>query len=114
MSQHTDKEVTLGKITGVFGVKGWVKVYSYTEPMEGILKYQPWYLELNGQKVEVEVENGQRHGKGLIAKLAKYDDRDQSAKFSANQFCYGKTGVVGPRCLMLKELEQTGKFDHRG
>jgi 16S rRNA processing protein RimM len=82
MSQHTDKEVTLGKITGVFGVKGWVKVYSYTEPMEGILKYQPWYLELNGQKVEVEVENGQRHGKGLIAKLAKYDDRDQSAKFS--------------------------------
>jgi 16S rRNA processing protein RimM len=79
MTSNTNKPVTLGKITGVFGVKGWVKVYSYTEPTEGIFDYQPWYLDINGQKVAVEIEKGQRHSKGLIVKLAKYDDRDQAA-----------------------------------
>jgi len=84
MTDNTDKpnsvkKVKLGKITGVFGVKGWVKVYSYTDPMEGIFQYQPWYINHNNQKLVVEVENGQRHGKGIIAKLVGYDDRDQAA-----------------------------------
>ncbi|GAA3922116.1 ribosome maturation factor RimM [Litoribacillus peritrichatus] len=84
MASSSDKTVTLGKITGVFGVKGWVKVYSYTEPMEGIFDYQPWYLDSNGKKITVEVEKCQRHGKGMIAKLAKCDDRDQAATFSGS------------------------------
>jgi len=38
------KRVTLGKVAGVFGVKGWVKVHSYTRPMENILGYRKWWL----------------------------------------------------------------------
>jgi len=89
MSKSTEKPVSvktvkLGKITGVFGVKGWVKVYAYTDPMEGIFNYQPWYLNLNGQTLAVEVEKGQRHGKGIIAKLVGYDDRDQAASLAGS------------------------------
>jgi 16S rRNA processing protein RimM len=79
MSNSTENKVKLGKITGVFGVKGWVKVYSYTDPKEGIFKYQPWYIKLDGREVVLEVDKGQKHSKGLIAKLKGYDDRDQAA-----------------------------------
>jgi len=83
-SNNTGKTIKLGKFTGVFGVKGWVKVYSYTDPMEGIFKYQPWYINHNGQELVVEVESGQRHGKGLIAKLVNYNDRDQAAELNGS------------------------------
>jgi 16S rRNA processing protein RimM len=66
--------ITLGKIVGVFGVRGWVKVFSETRPREHIFKYSPWLLELNGTVVEVEVLDGRVQGKGLIASLKGYTD----------------------------------------
>lgn len=74
--------VIMGKITSLYGVKGWVKIYSYTEPMENILSYKPWYIRLNGQQQVIKVDQGKRHGKGLIAKLAGCSDRDL-----AKQYC---------------------------
>jgi len=41
------KWLQLGNITGVFGIKGWLKVYANTEDKENILSYQPWYIERN-------------------------------------------------------------------
>ena len=68
--------ITLGKIVGVFGVKGWVKVFSETRPREQIFKYSPWILKLNGTVSEVDVLDGRQQGKGLIASLKGYTDCD--------------------------------------
>lgn len=70
--------ITLGKISGVFGVKGWVKVYSYTAEQDNILSYKTWYLYQHGQWQEVKVLAGKRHGKGLVANLEGVTDRDQA------------------------------------
>lgn len=84
-----DLSVIVGKITGVYGIKGWVKVYSYTRPITGILQYKTWLLgrsaqaaksgkpDKQGQKQEIELVEGRQQGKGIIARLAGYDDRDQ-------------------------------------
>jgi 16S rRNA processing protein RimM len=65
-----DEAVTLGYISGVHGLKGWVKVYSYTDPREAILNYQPWQLGVPGGPArEVRIERGQRQGKTLIVAL---------------------------------------------
>ncbi len=40
----TDRRVILGKIGSAFGVKGWVRVQSYTEPAEKIASYPYWQL----------------------------------------------------------------------
>lgn len=61
--------IVLGKITSVFGIKGWVKVYSYTDPMENLLSYSQWQLKHNGQSKLIRQLDGRRHGKGLVAKL---------------------------------------------
>ncbi len=68
--------ITLGKITTAYGVHGWVKVYSYTQPMDAILEYSPWVLGLDsGQKV-VKVVRGRSHGDGMVAYLEGVDNRD--------------------------------------
>jgi 16S rRNA processing protein RimM len=62
--------VVLGRFTAPYGVKGWIKIHSFTDPMENILNYNSWLVESGGQMLPVRLEAGKRHGKGLIAKLA--------------------------------------------
>jgi 16S rRNA processing protein RimM len=73
-----EEEVTLGYISGVHGLKGWVKVYSFTDPREAILDYQPWRLgATGGASREVRIDRGQPHGKTLIAVLPGVDTVEQ-------------------------------------
>jgi len=69
----------LGRVSGLFGVKGWVKVFSYTRPREAILDYDRWFLKKKGEWQAASIQEGQRHGKGVIAHLQGVDDRDQAA-----------------------------------
>ena len=93
--------VTLGKIVGVFGVKGWVKVFSETRPREQIFKYTPWLLVLNGDEFEVEVLEGRQQGKVLIASLKGYTD------------CEDARRLIGSEILVSQEsLPKTGKNEY--
>ena len=58
----TTQPVVLGRISGLFGVRGWVKVYSYTEPREAVLQYDRWLLSGKDGWQEATVAEGQRHG----------------------------------------------------
>jgi 16S rRNA processing protein RimM len=71
--------IVVGKIAGVFGVRGWVKVISYTDPREGILDYSPWMLEHGGAQEMRKVLDGRVHGAGIVAQLERCTDRDQAA-----------------------------------
>lgn len=77
--QDSKQRVVLGRITGLFGVKGWVKVYSETDPPANILDYSPWYLQLAGGWQAFEVQQGQVHGKGIIARLGTCTNRDEAS-----------------------------------
>ena len=72
--------VVLGRISGFFGVRGWVKVFSYTQPREAVLKYRRWLLSNNGGWQATTVAEGKRHGKTVIARIDGIDDRDQAAE----------------------------------
>lgn len=74
-----DKRVVVGRIAGLFGVRGWVKVFSHTQPLDNILCYTPWLLLRNGQWTPVKPLAGRIHGKGIVAQLEGCDDRDAAA-----------------------------------
>lgn len=76
MIVNNESTVTLGRISGVFGVQGWVKVFSFTEPRENITTYRTWLLCRAGALREITVQQGQAHGKSVIAQLAGVADRD--------------------------------------
>ncbi len=71
--------VVLGRVTGIYGVKGWLRIFSHTSPRSNILTYPGWYLRKAGRWVKHEVQSGRVHGKGVVARLKGCDDRDQAA-----------------------------------
>lgn len=82
MSQKSHS--VLGRITSPYGVHGWVKVMSFTEPMDNILGYERWQLSKDGRSFEVSVQSGKRHGKGIVVKIDGCDDRDQAVNLGGS------------------------------
>lgn len=79
----SDSDVTIvGKVTTAFGIKGWVKVYSFTDPMKGILSYKNWLLKVKGQWQPYKVKEGKPQGKGIVAKFEGINDRDLALALS--------------------------------
>jgi 16S rRNA processing protein RimM len=71
-----DDKVLLGRISGVHGIKGWVKIHSDTDPRDAIFEYQPWLL---GSEFEAtKLLQGRTQGKYLVAELDGVVDRDSA------------------------------------
>jgi 16S rRNA processing protein RimM len=75
------QQVIVGRVSGLYGVRGWLKILSFTEPRENILKYSPWTLTQGDEKIVFAVDQGRVHGKGLVAKFDGVDDRDAATRY---------------------------------
>jgi 16S rRNA processing protein RimM len=63
----------------VFGVRGWVKVFSYTSPRTNVIDYSPWHLRQHGKESVRRVLAGRAHGDGVVVLLEGIADRDAAA-----------------------------------
>lgn len=75
----SEKFVLLGKIVGVHGVRGELKLESYTEPRTRIFGYQPWHVRSAKGERLVDGCRGRAQGKGIVAELPGVGDRDAAA-----------------------------------
>ena len=75
------KIAVMGKITSVYGVKGWVKVVSYSEPKENICQYGHWALEQAGSTRTVKVLECKPHTSGLVAQIEGCTDREVAKRY---------------------------------
>lgn len=74
------RRVLLGRIVGIHGLRGEVKLESWTEPRLRILDYRPWLLETApGELKEIDRVRGHAQGKGVVASLPGVADRDAAA-----------------------------------
>lgn len=73
--------VVIGRLTAVYGVKGWLKVFSYTDPLENFLDYRNCRINRNGVWQPIEIAEGRLHGKGVVARLDGVNDREAAASF---------------------------------
>jgi len=73
-----EKKIILGKVGAVYGIKGWLKIHSFTDETEAILDYFPWSLKLGNNTQTVEITDWRKHNKILIVKVAGIDDRDEA------------------------------------
>jgi 16S rRNA processing protein RimM len=73
--RSADRLIVVGKIVGLYGVQGWVKLESYTQPRTQIFAYRPWFI---GDR-QIEDAQGREQGKGLVGRLSGYSDRDAAA-----------------------------------
>ena len=79
MADDPANPVVVGRISALYGVRGWVKVFSHTDPRDNILHYQPWLVNINGTWQTLEHVEGRIHQQGIVARLDGYDDRDAAS-----------------------------------
>jgi len=134
---NASEKIVVGRITGVYGVKGWIKIFSYTDPMESIVDYNPWFIRAENRKnapwAQVKLKSGKRHAKTVVAKLEHCNDRDVAQTYIGNEIAielqqlevlkqndeYYWRDLLGMRVInqqgielgFVKELMETGAND---
>lgn len=88
MTPHNEEDsnyIVVGQIGATYGVKGWLKILSYTEKVSNIVEYLPWYIEdVTGWK-HIVVQDNQDYGKGLIVKLEGFDTPEAARLLSGKK-----------------------------
>ncbi|WP_024872182.1 ribosome maturation factor RimM [Tolumonas lignilytica] len=73
-----DSSIVVGRLGAVYGIKGWLKVNSFTDNPESIFEYTPWMLKHKGEWREIQLTGWKRHNNGLICKLNGVDTREDA------------------------------------
>lgn len=79
MSSPDETRLVIGRVSGLYGVRGWVRIHSFTDPRENILDYGQIQLGRDGRWRKATLAEGRVHGKGLVARISGIGDRDQAA-----------------------------------
>lgn len=82
--------INVGEITGVFGIKGWLKVYSLTNPRENILNFSPWIISKGNEAKEVKLVDGKRQGKSIVVSIEGVCERDIAESYRGWQILINK------------------------
>ncbi len=104
-SEPHDEMVILGRVSGVYGVKGWIKIYSYTDPAEAIVNYSTWYMRPGNRRsdwAQVELLQGKGHAKTVIARLQGCDDRNLAQLYTGYEIAINSS--------QLKQLNGIDEF----
>lgn len=94
MSKTGKESVPFARVADAFGVRGQIKVQSFTEKPQNLLSYTRWVLDhgTNGQK-EFSVTSGQLHGKYLTVKLDGVDTRDQALELKGSDILISESNL---------------------
>lgn len=87
----------VGSVGKPHGIKGWVKINSYTEPPSNILLYQPWYLK-NSDKNEpslIKVQQYQIQTQRIVVQFENYET-PESTRPLTNQPIYIERKQLSP------------------
>lgn len=73
--------VVMGKIVAAHGIRGWVKIQTYTEYLDSLFDYDTWYVGNEQSWSPFEVLEADVHGKVLVAKLEGIADRTAAERY---------------------------------
>ena len=80
MSGDPSSLIELGIVGAPFGVRGWVKLRSFTEPPDRLLEHRSLQLCVGGVWRAYRIETSGRSGGQLTVKLTGVEDRDEAQK----------------------------------
>lgn len=75
----------MGRITGPFGIKGWVKLQPFTAAPENLLAYRVWWMADEAGWRDCRVELAEVHGAAVAVKFAGCEDRDAAALYRGRE-----------------------------
>ena len=75
---NKEELVTVGKILGTFGIKGYLKILSFTDPRSNILSYSPFYISCKEEWIEARISKGRLQGKSVVIKLDDFTSKSHA------------------------------------
>ena len=82
LTEQNAEEILIGKVGRPYGIKGWIKIISYTNDIEDIFKYSPWLVRQSNHTVEYSVQEWKKHNKGLVCRLKDVTEREIAEKLT--------------------------------
>lgn len=92
-----ERRVLVGRIVGVSGTAGAIKLESWTDPRMQIFRYQPWILKTAGSEREVRGCRGREQGKGMVATLPGVADREQASALVGTEIWVLRSALPQPK-----------------
>jgi 16S rRNA processing protein RimM len=97
-NKDSERRILLGRVVGAFGVRGEIKLESWTEPRSAIFKYQPWILRApNGAESELVGARGRDTGKHLVATFPGVDDRTVVEAMRGTEVFVPRSALPAPK-----------------
>jgi 16S rRNA processing protein RimM len=94
----TTRRILLGRVHGAFGVRGELKLESFTEPRSTIFRYQPWVLrDAQGRERELSGARGRETAKGVVATFPDVDDRDAAEALRGTEVWVSRSALPPPK-----------------
>jgi 16S rRNA processing protein RimM len=90
--------ILLGRVHGAFGIRGELKLESFTEPASAIFRYQPWTLrDAQGRERTLTQARGRETTKGLVATFPDVDDRDVAEAMRGTEVYAPRNALPPPK-----------------
>lgn len=111
-----EEMVVLGKIVSVHGIRGEVKVYSFTDPLDNLLDYRNWTLRRGTEVRQAALVQGRVQGNVLVAKLKGLEDREIARTFAEFEILVprSKLPVLDDGEFYWSQLEGLKVIDQNG
>ncbi|MEO6147625.1 MAG: ribosome maturation factor RimM [Sulfuriferula sp.] len=80
-----DNLVVMGRIAAPYGIKGWVKILTFSESADTLADYPEWQIGRAGDWRTVRILNAHMHTNILIAELENITDRDAALALKGSE-----------------------------
>lgn len=92
----TERRILLGRVVGLFGVRGELKLESYTDPRDAIFRYQPWTLRSGAGEHPAAGVTGRDNGRNVIARFPGIADRDRAQALIGAEIWVSRSALPPP------------------
>ncbi|MDG2090991.1 MAG: ribosome maturation factor RimM [Gammaproteobacteria bacterium] len=103
--QQFADHVLIARIGAAYGIKGWIKLISFSSPKENILNYQTFLTPQGSALIELEIDQSKTQGKGFVAHIKGCDDRNLTQEFTGKDLYINKA--------LLPELNENEYYWHQ-
>lgn len=96
--EPSTRRILLGRVHGAFGVRGELKLESFTDPANAIFRYQPWVLrDAQGREHELADARGRLTAKGIVATFPDVADRDAAEALRGTEVWAPRSALPPPK-----------------
>jgi len=96
--EPSTRRILLGRVHGAFGVRGELKLESFTDPPNAVFRYQPWILrDAQGRERELSGARGRLTAKGVVATFPDVADRDAAEALRGTEVWVARSALPPPK-----------------